>query len=159
MQLGRAAFIWGVTYPHRKKSGAVNSKETYWPKIVAKLRKKRSNLIFNCVPNISGYRTAETDLQDKKCTFQYGTANHRARKALTSTAECVSPLLPPPHGATATVGQVFLIIDASRSHSDTQHFSGRVISPTQKPLPDNTQHSQQTDIQAFSGILNHNPSK
>jgi hypothetical protein len=30
--------------------------------------------------------------------------------------------------------------------------SGRVISPSQRPLPDNTQHSQQTDIHAPSGI-------
>jgi hypothetical protein len=62
--------------------------------------KKLSNLVFHCVPNISSYRTAETDLQDKKCTFQYGAVNHIARKALTSTAECV----PPPNGATAPSG-------------------------------------------------------
>ena len=30
--------------------------------------------------------------------------------------------------------------------------SGRVISPTQRPLPDNTQHSQQTDIHATGGF-------
>jgi len=41
------------------------------------------------------------------------------------------------------VGQDHLIIEVSRSHSDT---SGRVISPSQRSLPDNTQHSQQTDI-------------
>jgi hypothetical protein len=33
-----------------------------------------------------------------------------------------------------------------------------VISPTQKPLDDNTQH-RQTDIQAPGGIQTHNPSK
>jgi hypothetical protein len=37
--------------------------------------------------------------------------------------------------------------------------SGRVISPTQRPLLDNTQHSQQTDIHAGGGIRIHNPSK
>jgi hypothetical protein len=37
--------------------------------------------------------------------------------------------------------------------------SGRVISPTQRPLPDNTQHSQQTNIHASGGIRTHNPSK
>jgi hypothetical protein len=31
-----------------------------------------------------------------------------------------------------------------------------VISPTQRPLPDNTQHSQETDIHAPGGIRNHN---
>jgi len=37
-----------------------------------------------------------------------------------------------------------------RSHTTTHHsrydYPGRVISPSQRPLPDNTQHSQQTDI-------------
>jgi hypothetical protein len=34
-----------------------------------------------------------------------------------------------------------------------------VISPSQRPLPDNTQHSQETDIQASGGIWIRNPSK
>jgi hypothetical protein len=49
------------------------------------------------------------------------------------------------------VGQGPLIVEISRSHSDTPHWydsSGRVISPTQRPLPNNTQHSQETDIHA-----------
>jgi len=31
-------------------------------------------------------------------------------------------------------------------------LSGRVINPTQKPLPDNTQHSQQTDFHDPGGF-------
>jgi hypothetical protein len=45
------------------------------------------------------------------------------------------------------VGQGLHIVRASRSHSDTPHSVDsfrRVIGPTQRPLPDNTQHSQQT---------------
>jgi hypothetical protein len=60
------------------------------------------------------------------------------------------------------VDQGLLIVDASRSHLDTAHLvdsSGRVITWTQKPLPDNTQHSQQTDIHAPGGIRTRNPSK
>ena len=34
--------------------------------------------------------------------------------------------------------------------------SGRVISPSQIPLPDNTQHTQQTNIHAPGGIRTHN---
>jgi len=34
-----------------------------------------------------------------------------------------------------------------------------VISPSQRPLPGNTQHSQQTDIHVTCGIRTHNPSK
>jgi hypothetical protein len=45
-----------------------------------------------------------------------------------------------------------LIHEVSRSHTMTHHIrydsSGRVISLTQRPLHDNTQHSQQTDIHA-----------
>jgi len=55
------------------------------------------------------------------------------------------------------------ILDVSRSHTTTHHTrqdsSGRVISPTQRPLPDNTQHSQQTNNHAPGGIRTHNPSK
>ena len=44
------------------------------------------------------------------------------------------------------------ILDVSRSHSTTQHSrqdsSGRAISSSQRPLPDNTRHSQQTNIHA-----------
>ena len=47
------------------------------------------------------------------------------------------------------VGQGLLIIEASRSHSDKPHSQDsceRVISSTQNPLPDNTQHPQETDM-------------
>jgi len=49
------------------------------------------------------------------------------------------------------VDQSLLIIDPSRSHSETPNHwdsSRRVISPTQGPRPDKTQHSQQTGIHA-----------
>jgi hypothetical protein len=48
-------------------------------------------------------------------------------------------------------------------HTQTRHIrwdsSGRVTSSSQGRLPDNTQHSQETDIHAPSGIRTHNPSK
>ena len=46
-------------------------------------------------------------------------------------------------------------------HTHSRYYSsGRVISSTQRPLPDNTQHSQQTDMHAPpGGIRTHNPSK
>jgi len=34
-----------------------------------------------------------------------------------------------------------------------------MIIPSQRPLPDNTQHSQQTNIQALGGIRTHNRSR
>ena len=48
------------------------------------------------------------------------------------------------------------ILDVSRSHITTHHSrydsSGRVISSSQRSLPDNTRHSQQTNIHAPGGI-------
>ena len=44
-------------------------------------------------------------------------------------------------------------------HHSRQDSSGRVISSSQRPLPDNTQHSQQTDIHACGGIRTHNLSR
>jgi hypothetical protein len=47
------------------------------------------------------------------------------------------------------VGQDLLSIQALRSHSDTPHSVRLLwISPTQRPLPDNTQHSKQPRIHA-----------
>jgi hypothetical protein len=45
------------------------------------------------------------------------------------------------------VGQGLLTIETSRWHSDTPYLwdsSGRVISPPQRTLPDNTRHTRQT---------------
>ena len=60
-------------------------------------------------------------------------------------------------------GQDFLIHEVSRSHTTTHYipsdFSGRMINWSQRSLPDNTQHSQQTDIHAPGGIRTHNLSK
>ena len=61
------------------------------------------------------------------------------------------------------VSQSLLILLVSISHATTQHSrqdsSGRVISPSQRPLRDITQHSQQTDIHACCGIRTNNPSR
>ena len=47
-----------------------------------------------------------------------------------------------------------------RIHTQKHQVSGtpgRVISPSQRTLPDNTQHSQETDIHAPGRIRTHNP--
>jgi len=60
-------------------------------------------------------------------------------------------------------GHGLLILEVSRSHTTTHHsrydFSGRVISPSQRPLPDNKQHSQQANIHAPGGIRTHDLSR
>jgi hypothetical protein len=61
---------------------------------------------------------------------------------------------------TAGVEVVFIF---TWSHSDTHHSrqdsSGRGIGPSQRPLPDNTNTVQETNIHAPGGIRTHNPSK
>ena len=61
------------------------------------------------------------------------------------------------------VGQSLLVHEVSRSHTTTHHSrqdsSGQVISSSQRLLPDNIRHSQQTDIHASGWIRTHNLSR
>jgi len=50
-------------------------------------------------------------------------------------------------------------IDYRLTHHSRQYCSGRMISPSQRPLPDNTQHSQQKNIHAPGGIRTHSLSR
>jgi len=64
--------------------------------------------------------------------------------------------LQPDYGSRSPLGRL-------RDHTHWRHHtcydsSGRVISPTQRPLPDNPQHSSQINIYAAAGIRAHNPS-
>jgi hypothetical protein len=43
------------------------------------------------------------------------------------------------------------------THVPRYDSSERVIGPSQRPVPDNTQHSQETDIHAPGGIRTRNP--
>jgi len=47
-----------------------------------------------------------------------------------------------------------------QDHIQTHHkdSSGRATSPKQRPLPDSTQHSQETNIHALGGIWTRKPS-
>ena len=59
----------------------------------------------------------------------------------------------------AEVSSLSRIHDHTQTQHTRQDSSGRVISQTQKHLPDNTQHSQETDVHAPGGIRIHNSSK
>ena len=50
-------------------------------------------------------------------------------------------------------------LDHTQTHHSRQDSSGRVIGTSQRPLPDNTQHSQKTGILAPGGIRTCNPRK
>jgi hypothetical protein len=62
------------------------------------------------------------------------------------------------HGSATLVVLGLLTVEVSRSYSDTPH-SRRVIGPSQRLLPNNTQQSQETDVHAARGIRTHNLSK
>jgi len=55
------------------------------------------------------------------------------------------------------VGQGLLIIEDSWSHSVTLLWTSD--QPVERPLPEDKQHSQKTDIHATGGIRTQNPSK
>ena len=61
-----------------------------------------------------------------------------------------------PYWAKAPLSRIH---DHTQTHHTREDSSGRVTSPTQRPVPNNTQHSQQTDIHAPGGIQTRNPSK
>ena len=57
------------------------------------------------------------------------------------------------------VGQGLFTVEALRSHSDTPILSRVPLDESQKPLPDNTQHSQETDVRDPGGIRTRSPTK
>ena len=58
------------------------------------------------------------------------------------------------------VCQDFHIFEAAPSHSDTPHSVELLwASDRHRPLSDNTQHSQETDMNVPDGIRSRNPSK
>ena len=65
------------------------------------------------------------------------------------------------HDSTALVEVDPIIVEASRSHSDTSRSVALlwVIGPSQRHLPHNTQLSQQADVHISGGIRTHNLSK
>ena len=59
-------------------------------------------------------------------------------------------------GPTRAMTSSFLrFLDYTQRRITVGRTPGRVISASQRPLPDNTQHSQQTDIHAPGGIRTH----
>ena len=63
------------------------------------------------------------------------------------------------HPRWAKASSLSRLHDHTQTHHTRWESSGRVISPTLRPLPDNTQHSQETDIHDPGEIRTHNPSK
>ena len=60
-------------------------------------------------------------------------------------------------GFDPSLGHGLLLRGLAITHPTRQDSFGRVISPTQRRLPDNTQHSQEIDIHYRCGIRTHNP--
>jgi hypothetical protein len=65
-------------------------------------------------------------------------------------------------GVTKTLGLLLHLITLSETHTLTHiryDSSGREICPLQRPLPANTQHSQETDTHPPRGVRTRNSSK
>ena len=62
-------------------------------------------------------------------------------------------IFPPPVVLWPNAGHGLIMFEVPSCQYDS---SGRVFSLLQRPLPDNTQHSQETDIHALGGIRTHN---
>ena len=80
--------------------------------------------------------------------------------------EALSPLSKTLHYAVLNYEVLFVRQNAFLFHGATAavergppHYRGRVLRPTQIPLPDHTRHSQYTEIHAPGGIQTRNPSK
>ena len=72
----------------------------------------------------------------------------------------LNPLSFLPHGsATPVTYASYMFLGHTQTHHTGQDSSRRVISPMQIPLPDNSQHSQETVIHPPRGIRTRNPSK
>ena len=65
--------------------------------------------------------------------------------------------------SSVTIDVWFIIDEVSVSHTTMHHnrydSSGQVVSSSQRPLPDNTQHLQETGIHAPGGIRTHDLSR
>jgi len=69
-------------------------------------------------------------------------------------------VLLPPVGYPIVVKYIISRLDDhTQTHPTGYDSSGRAIRSSQRPLPDNTQHSRQANIHVVRGIRTHNPSK
>ena len=73
----------------------------------------------------------------------------------------ISPPPPPWHNNLwrASAPSMLRLHDHTQVHHTRWDSSGQVISPTKRPLRDNTQHSQETNNHVPGGIRTRNPSK
>jgi len=88
---------------------------------------------------------------------------HYATMKLHATPYPKLPIIIFPVALRPNAGHSLLIPEVSWSHTTTHHSrydsSGRVIGSSQRPLPDNTKHSQQTNIRVSDGIRTHDLSR
>jgi hypothetical protein len=114
-------------------------------------------------PNQSNNFTVGPNFQ---CHCRYTRTYPLNSRRLTGSCaiNCMSPFICFFYGSTALYGPGSpRFVEVSWSHTlDTPQSydsSGRGTSSSQRPLLDNTQHSQETDINAPGGIRTHDPSK
>jgi hypothetical protein len=84
-------------------------------------------------------------------------SRRRESKTVTDRPIHSFPMVQQPQWAMVT--SLWELLDHTQTQHTRQDSSGLGIGPLQGPLPDNTQHSQKTDIHVPGGIRIRNPSK
>jgi len=80
-------------------------------------------------------------------------------RTLISTSDTCLPTSPRRNSPWwAKTSSLWRLHDHTQTHPPRSDSCGRVISPPQRPVPDNTQHSQETDIHDPARIRTRNPS-
>ena len=124
------------------------------PEFSRQIFEKSSNIIFNENPS-SGSRVVPCGRTDRHTILV--DLQLDAQNSYLFTFFFVAVALRP------NAGHGLLILEVSRSHTKThrsrQDSSGRVISSSQRPLPDKTRHLQQTNIHDPGGIRTHDLSR
>jgi hypothetical protein len=122
------------------------------------------SVVMRCGVVLAEEEMSETSGHARNRIYFYCTS--KLKQAIT---EACGPILKPISDSFHIYHTIFLCgasnrspEGTSRSHSATTHSvgsSGQLISSTQRPLPDNTQHTSQRDIQTTDGFRTHNPSE
>ena len=108
-------------------------------------KKKQNTKLFL---NLEGYVSLQNGMFNRRKQLE---RRHRCPQETWWPRGFVIPS--PPHSPLwARVSSSSRLYDHTQTHHTRYDSSGRVISPTQRSLPDNTQHSQETGIHVPAGF-------
>ena len=149
--------IWGTarTLPNQSDHSGFESQKAFQPKLLTAL----FYVLFVCKCVLHYCHRTSTRMQFTNIYHVIYVKSHVGCSGSASQTITQPSAL---FKAAALVNQQDPSLSMLRHHTQTHHIqfdsSGRGIVPTQRPLPDNTQHSQQTDVHVSGGIRTRNSS-